>query len=165
MRRENRLNVLASKTLKDIGGKNMLGKQVVTTDMQAAGGMVHVLTQDERHLEGGSKDGGICSKPDESHEPPRGATVQGGSPAQDRRPASAAASPEEARHESQGSASPSVPPVHPRFKLVEKFRFRTAAAQATRDRSADRAEIRALLARLVVRLYSDRQKNVKKVAA
>lgn len=145
----------------------MLGRQITgaTTGAQAAGDMGHVLTQDERHLERGSKDEEIRSKPNKSREPSRGATVQGGSSAQHRRPAPVGASPKEARHESQGSASPSLPPVHPRFRLVDTFRFRTAAAQATRDRSAERAEVRALLARLVVRLYSDRQKNVKKVAA
>jgi len=146
----------------------MLGRQITgaTTGAQAAGGVGHVLTQGERHLEGGSKDAENRSKPNESHEPSRGATVQGDSPAQDRRPASAAASPEEALHESQGRPSSSVPPVHPRFRLVDTFRFRTAAAQeTTRDRSTERAEVRALLARLVVRLYSERQKNVKKIAA
>jgi hypothetical protein len=43
--------------------------------------------------------------------------------------------------------------------------FRVATVRESRDRDAERAEIRALLVRLVVRLYSDRQKNVKKVAA
>jgi hypothetical protein len=40
-----------------------------------------------------------------------------------------------------------------------------ATVQASRDRGAERAEVRVLLVRLLVRQYTDRQKDVKKVAA
>ena len=150
MRREKGPNDLIPRNLKDIEVENMLGKQVATdprsvqkSDIRAieptAGSMGHVLTHTERRLASGQEDARICSKPDESRERISEAPVcKGGS----------------AYGKSDDRAKPGG-----------DLEFRPRAGSVRVDRPVLRAEARAVLVRLLVRLYVDRQNDVTKVAA